>query len=300
MFEPREKTWACGLAAVSLVVALGAISSAPTAQAAPGPNLHAGSEEGVVHAKHAQTKSSAASLLSWHKGQVMTSADITSIFWGSSWNDATKTGDKISGLDGLYSGIGGTTFMNTNTEYTGSNGRVGAAVTYRGHATDLTGAGTSAPSTSAVLAVVARNITNPVANGYYPVYSDIPRGSAGYCAWHSYGTINNVPVQFGFFFRLDGDAGCDPGDTSGLHSQGLAAVANVSGHELSEAVTDPRNGGWYDRTGAENSDKCAWTFSGTLVTLANGSRWKIQGNFSNSAYTNHTGYNNGGGCIVTR
>ena len=50
----------------------------------------------------------------------------------------------------------------------------------------------------------------PVANGYYPVYSDQPRGNAGYCAWHSSGTINGIRVQFGFFFNLDGDPGCDP------------------------------------------------------------------------------------------
>ena len=49
-----------------------------------------------------------------------------------------------------------------------------------------------------------------VANGYYPVYTDIPRGNAGYCAWHSWGSVGSTPVQFAFFFKLDGDAGCDP------------------------------------------------------------------------------------------
>jgi hypothetical protein len=102
-------------------------------------------------------------------------------------------------------------------------------------------------------------------------------------------------VQFAFFFNLDGDAGCDPGDNSGLHSQGLAALANVSGHELSEARSDPRNGGWYDSAGNENGDKCAWTFGTPLLTFANGSRWKIQGNWSNNAYNASTGYGNSSG-----
>jgi hypothetical protein len=106
-----------------------------------------------------------------------------------------------------------------------------------------------------------------------------------------------VPVQFGFFFKLDGDAGCDPGDTASGHTQGLAALANVSGHELSEAVTDPRNGGWWDTSGAENADKCAWTFDG-LVTLG-GEQWKIQGNWSNAAYNARSGYD-GAGCIQTK
>jgi hypothetical protein len=103
-------------------------------------------------------------------------------------------------------------------------------------------------------------------------------------------------VQFAFFFDLDGDAGCDPQDTSGLHSQGLAAIANVSGHELSEARTDPANpGAWYDSSGQENGDKCAWTFGVPLVTFSNGTQWKIQGEWSNAAYNAGTGYPNSSG-----
>jgi hypothetical protein len=67
---------------------------------------------------------------------------------------------------------------------------------------------------------------------------------------------------------------------------------------LSEAVTDPRNGGWYDRQGAENSDKCAWTFGSDLISFpSNGSTWKIQGNWSNAAYSTGTGSYGVRGCI---
>jgi hypothetical protein len=85
-------------------------------------------------------------------------------------------------------------------------------------------------------------------------------------------------VGFAFFFKLDGDAGCDPPDTQTTHSQGLAALANVSAHELSEARTDPATpGGWYDSQGQEDGDKCAWTFSVPYVTI-----WKLQGEWSNN------------------
>ena len=96
--------------------------------------------------------------------------------------------------------------------------------------------------TASLAPVSGRNA--PVANGYYPVYVDTPRGHAGFCAWHSAGSCNGTPVQFAFFFNLDGDAGCDPGGSYGSYenghtnSQGLGALANVSGHELSEAVFD--------------------------------------------------------------
>ena len=117
-------------------------------------------------------------------------------------------------------------------------------------------------------------------------------GNVNYCAWHSYGSCNNVPVEFGFFFNLDNDPGCDPQDTSGLHSQGLAALANVTGHELSGTRTDPRGAGWYDSSGAENADKCAWAFGTPLIRFSNRSGWKIQGNWSNAAYSGSFGYLN--------
>jgi hypothetical protein len=231
----------------------------------------------------------------WHSGAIMPTAATQSIFWGTSWTSSSFVGDKITGLDSWYSGVGGSTYAGTSDEYTGSNGQVTSSINYLGYFTDSSAGPSRAPSTSTVLAEVCKVIPNPTANGYYPVYVDAKRGSAGYCAWHSYGSCGSTPVQFAFFFNLDGDAGCDPGDNSGTHSQGLAALANVSGHELSEARSDPRNGGWYDSAGNENGDKCAWTFGTPLLTFTNGSRWKIQGNWSNNAYNAGTGYTNSSG-----
>jgi hypothetical protein len=235
------------------------------------------------------------SLLLWHNGAVMNNAAVTAIYWGSSWSSAAYQSDKISGLATFYGGLNNTSYMGTNTEYTGSGDtQFTGAVSYSGRVIDASAGPTRAPKVSEVEAEVCKAIANPVPNGYYPVYTDLKRGHTGYCAWHSYGTCKGVPVQFGFFFDLDGDAGCDPESTYG-QSQGLAALANVSGHEISEAVTDPRNGGWWDASGAENSDKCAWTFSGSSVKIG-GKDWKIQGNFSNAAAKAGLGYDNKG-CI---
>jgi hypothetical protein len=226
----------------------------------------------------------------------MTTSAVTSIFWGAKFASASYTGDLMTGLDQFYAGIGGSTYLNTNSEFSGSNGRVTNASAFGGHLVDTGSSLTRAPSrTSVILTEVAKVIGSPVANGYYPVYTDLKRGSAGYCAWHSWGSINGVPVQFAFFFDLAGDPGCDPQDPATIHSQGLEALANVSGHELSEALTDPRGDGWYDNGGAENADKCAWTFGSSSLTFG-GTSWKIQGNFSNAAFGAHSGYD-GAGCI---
>jgi hypothetical protein len=246
-------------------------------------------------------------LMTNHGGKVMTTFAAQAIFWGTSWN--AYSGDKMTGIDSFYGGFSGSNYAKTSVEYGGTNGQVGATGTALAHVVD---ASTASSSTTAILGEVCKlakagTITlDPNGNSYVPVYTDVKRGHATFCAWHSYGTCTvgtqTIPVQFGFFFNLDGDAGCDPQDTSGLHSQGLAAIANVSAHELSEAMTDPATpGAWYDSGGNENGDKCAWTF-GTdpvtgshLATFSDGTQWKVQGEWSNAAFTANTGYANRSG-----
>jgi hypothetical protein len=262
-------------------------------------NGHAQGMSGVVYARgdaHSSRPGGGSSPnLSWHGGVVQTAPTaVHAIFWGVNWGNSSFVSDKLTGLSTFYSGLTGSSYAATNTEYSGkTSAKVSANVASIDEVPDLAAA-PRRPSTSAVLGEVAKFYPNPTANAYYPVYIDQPRGGAGYCAWHSAGTINGIPVQFGFFFNLDGDPGCDPGSPTGLHSQGLAALANVSGHEFSEMVTDPQLNAWYDSQGNENADKCAWTFNG-LETLGS-TQWLIQGNWSNAANNAGTGYTRGG-CI---
>jgi hypothetical protein len=235
--------------------------------------------------------------LTYHGGAVMTTAAVRAVFWGASWDDPSFVVDKISGMDSFYANYSGSGYAKTNTEYkNASNQAVTSTVSYFGHVVDHSSTPRRIPSTSEVLNEVCTVIGPDIvsADGYYPVYIDVPRGHAQYCAWHSHGPCGGKDIQFGLVLNLDGDAGCDPGDKTSGHSQGLAAIANVSGHELSEAVTDPDLNAWYDAQGAENADKCAWAFSNTLVKIGSSS-WKIQGNWSNAAYIGGGGYANTSG-----
>ena len=249
------------------------------------------------HEAHVNGGARATSIdMSYHGGPIMQNTVVEPIFWGTTWTG--YTGDKISGMDLWYSGITGTQYARTTDEYTQSNGaRVTTSIAYtpKTYIVDGSSAPSGPPATSTILAEVCKVIKTPQTNGYYPVYIDHPRGSAGYCAWHSSGSCGGVPVQFAFFFDLDNDAGCDPNSSVSGQSEGLQALANVSGHELSEARTDPQLNAWYDRSGNENGDKCAWFFGGPFVTFANGTQWKIQGNWSNYAYNNNLGYANSKG-----
>jgi hypothetical protein len=231
--------------------------------------------------------------MTYHGGVIMPSATVKTIFWGTSWSASDP---KIAGLGSFYSGYNQSHYALTTTEYTGSNGQVGPTVSLLSSVVDNTAA-SGGNSTSAILGEACKFFTGPNdGNAFYAVYTDLPRGNAGYCAWHSSGTCSGTTVRFAFFWKLDGDAGCDPQDTTTGNPQGLAALANVSAHELAEAMTDPGSpGAWYDSSGAENGDKCAWAFNVPSVTFSNGSKWKLQGEWSNAAYTAGTGYPNRSG-----
>jgi hypothetical protein len=285
-----------------------------------------GSRKAKVH-----TASTTSPLMFAHTNpiNVMSTVNTTLIFWGKSWANQKFTSDKVTGLRLFYSGLDSSNYVKTVSEYT---------TLFLNAPTLKTDSLTSASnSPSAVLSEVCKLIgSNNIDSkqGYYPVYTDIKRGTANYCAYHSAGTCGGKPVQFAFFFNLNDDAGCDPqspyapargttgsqlpgsvaGGTSGYQqSQGLAALANVTAHELAETATDPAYfpaggspywGGWYDSTGAENGDKCAWTFGPSSTGLSPGTvfisgyDWKLQGEWSNSAYGSQTGYDQLKGCVT--
>jgi hypothetical protein len=287
------KTW------LTLIVwTLPALAQNPASKDPPMRGLHLTRDEAEAQAKASGRTSSP--LLIYHGGPILNTTSAGAIFWGPSWANSTFVGDKISGLDSWYNGVGNSSYAQTSDEYKDGSGQpVTAGISYLGHVVD-TSTAANGSKTSAILDEACKVLANgglpAVSNGYYAVYVDVPRGHARFCAYHSAASCNlngsTVPVEFGFFFHLDGDPGCDPNDTSGNHSQGLAALANVTGHELSEARTDPDLNAWYDSSGSENADKCAWSFSGSLLSFSNRTSWKIQGNWSNTAFNTLTGYAN--------
>ena len=154
------------------------------------------------HARPEAGRNKVSPNLTYHNGPVLTQtqgARVIAIMWGASW---TGTDGKVSGLDAFYSGVGGSAYLGSNTEYTQAGGaHVGTKVSYGGHLVDNSAAPSGAPQTSAILNEVCKvlqvNHITPVTNGYYPVYVDTKRGNAGYCAWHSWGSCAGVqrPVR---------------------------------------------------------------------------------------------------------
>jgi hypothetical protein len=248
----------------------------------------------ALHANSAGSGTASTSVdMTLHGGNVLVANKTMAIFWGS-WG---SPGDIISGIDSFFSGWGGSGMAGDSTEYYGTtNGNVTSASTYLGHVIDSSTAPKRALTTSGAVSEACK-ITgnNPDPNALYLIYTSTGAGHVNYCAWHSWGTCSNgAQVQVAYMPNITGIAGCDPSTDITTQSEGLAAVVNVTSHELSETITDPRGAGWFDSGNAENGDKCAWSFHND-VTLSNGSKWKLQMEWSNNAYNGGTGYPNTSG-----
>ena len=278
-----------------------------TDEAVTGDNDAHGAPEHLFHGRGDAGKGGgggSSPLMTNHGGQVLSTNTTFAIFWGSSW--ASDTSDKMAGVATFLSGFGGSAYASASTEYKGANGtQFTGSSTYLGQTIDSTAAPKSALTTSSAVAEACKIIkgqgktADP--NGLYLIYTDVAQPHVSYCAWHSWGTCpDGSPIQVAYFPKLDGQLDCDPiaHDSTGTaivngHSEALTALTNVTGHELSETITDPHVDAWYDAAGQENGDKCAWRFSPNQpTTFSNGSTWLVQGEWSNAAYTAGTGYPN--------
>jgi hypothetical protein len=220
-----------------------------------------------------------------HGGRVLPSSNTYAIWWGTGGFPS----DAEFGIDALLGGLNGTTFLGVAQQY-----MRGAAVGSAFHTnwTDTSAPPLRSPSVSTIVAeackVIAANGRTPDPNALYLVFtSNFPR-HVNYCAWHSSGTCNGTTIQVSYQPNTTGIAGCDPGNlyNCNTYSQGTRSLANVASHEFMEAITDPDLNAWYDSSGQEIGDKCAWQFS-SCVNTSNNIKWQLQKEWSNSA----------GGCV---
>jgi len=107
-----------------------------------------------------------------------------------------------------------------------------------------------------------------------------------FCAYHSWAKGNllyaNQPYTgtslpaCGVTFTPNGDFDSD-------------STINVVSHEHNEAITDPKGTGWWDKTGYENGDKCAWNFGSGVNSghqynqTINGHNYLLQKEWSNKS-----------------
>jgi hypothetical protein len=149
--------------------------------------------------------------------------------------------------------------------------------------TDSYSHGTSL-SDSAIKAVVSSAITSGrlpknVNALYFVLTSQDVTASSGfctqYCGWHTHGTISGSNIKYSFVGNPARCISSCAAQTVGPNGNaGADGMASILAHELEETNTDPDLNAWYDSRGAENADKCAWTF-GSTTTLPSGAKYNM-------------------------
>jgi hypothetical protein len=221
----------------------------------------------------------------YHGGPVMgtSAATIPNVYyiWYGNWSGNTA----IELLTNFALGIGKTAYYNINTTYTDANGNpVMRAVNFpKPGVFDNYSQGT-ALSDNSIYAIVANAINTKQLpldpNGIYFVLTsaDVNETSGfctSYCGWHTYGNIQNTNIKYAFVGNADRcPNACAAQNPSPNNNTGADAMASVIAHELEETVTDPNLNAWYDHSGQEVADKCAWQF-GKTSTAANGSQYNM-------------------------
>jgi phosphate-induced protein 1 len=247
--------------------------------------------------------------IDWHGGPVMPGTVNVYFIWYGNWTKGPRPSDSqttVALLSSLFgaNGIGLSGYEMINSTYGDSSNNVSGNVLLAKSIVD-TGSQGSKLSDSKVQTIVSRALSNGLpkdTNGVYFVLtsSNVSETSGfctRYCGWHTHANLSGADIKYAFVGNPDRcPSACEAQTISPNGDSGADGMASVMAHESEEMVSDPDLNAWYDSSGQENADKCAWKFGPTTGTIgagaynqtfANGLNWLIQMNWENAR---------GGGC----
>ena len=244
-----------------------------------------------------------------HGGPEISNAAFRAIYWNSSVANSTATSLGYStvssqlnafisyfGSDGNYSGS--PTDDYSIVQQYGSRNPIAAGIGALGYRVDtqatatkisdrgiqnylttLFDSGREAPSDSTLFGV------------YFPSGMKVTlqggTSCSSFCGYHSHFTYNGTLIKYAVFPYTD----CRACSVAGKSVADILTI--VTSHEIREAVTDSLGTAWYDASGYEADDKCAWH---NLYQMTGGGFW-VQPEFSNGGTKGGTSYP-GPGCVV--
>jgi hypothetical protein len=230
--------------------------------------------------------------LNYYGGPVMHSDTNYSIYWEPSGYSTTSSYKDI--IDGYFSNVAGASGATSNdysvaTQYYDSSGPITYSVGFAKRIVDTNPyppSGCSSPSgfpclTDAQLQSEIDNVITsnllPTGLGYeYFIFT--PSGVAtcfdstgadcsyggshfDYCAYHSSFGSGSSPALYAVM-PYAYVSGCNSGESP--NGDPADSTLNVTSHENIETITDPLGNAWFDSSGAEIGDKCAWKFGSAL------------------------------------
>jgi len=226
--------------------------------------------------------------ITWHGGPVMGGAPNIHLIWYGDWNQANGS-DNAGGqqiIRDLMWGLSGSNHLSINQSYSANGTPVSGVLGPVQEASVGYIAGNRAKRLrdSDILSIVTTYTNShggPQSNAIYFVLtsSDVNETSGfctQYCGWHTKGTIAGTTVKYSFVGNANRCLnGCAAQSVGPNGNAGVDGMASVLTHELEEALTDPLLNAWYDANGAENADKCAWTFGGAQQVAGNGASYNV-------------------------
>jgi len=250
------------------------------------------------------------SLLVDHGGGVMSNPGIFAIYWNSAIANATATSlgyptissqlnafinafsDRVNWHDAATADYTIVQQYGRTSPISSTLANFGALVesqatlstisntTIASHLAGLFAAGTLTPDANTIYSV------------FFPPGMQVTAGTAAsctsFCAYHSAFSYSGIIIKYAVY-PYPGCASCSAGAAAD-------SLTTFISHETRETVTDPVNG-WYDPSGNEGDDKCAWSH---LYRIANGG-FLVQPEWSNGGLVTASGFTAsypGPGCIV--
>jgi hypothetical protein len=213
--------------------------------------------------------------LTYHGGDCINTAKVVFIFWGPTWASGGSDNATAQTLQAFRNQLGTSSHYSMLTQYYDTTGNINTS-NLAGSQADWFDTTNALPSTGNVTDSVVRSEVNRYLSGhgasnnstiyevvlpkYVPgttklVYSsDSGSDSCGgpnlaYCAYHS----NSGSTKY----AIEPYPSC-----SGCQWSGWTVAQNFEHfivHETREAVTDAQGTAWWDSSGNEADDKCAWT-----------------------------------------
>jgi hypothetical protein len=253
----------------------------------PGNSFEAGGPSVVPHGVNKTagqpTKGGTAALtpIINHSGPVM-SAPKAYLIWYGNWNQNngsdTPAGQQI--VRDYLSYTGNSPYFLINTTYPGVSGSVTL-----GAETTVAATGNGSLSDNGIATIVSNAINSGAlgpkdANGVYFVLTSSNINKSGfcssYCGWHTHGTLGGTDIKYSFVGNANRCLNsCAAQTISPNGNAGVDGMVSVVAHELEETTTDPDLNAWYDKSGAENADKCAWTFGQNQTLMASGAYYNM-------------------------
>jgi hypothetical protein len=254
----------------------------------------------------------------YHGGPIISAQKVAAIYWsngtiyaGGPAPGTTGPGSADGSLVGFFlSHLGGSPYYNINTTYyDGAGTHVQNSVTY----TQYWASNTNVPLP--VIPVLDAQIQSQIVSGFtsgkltydpntlYAVFSDAMVNLGGefgvvYCAYHGAFTWNGNDVKYAAMPHDIDFFDCTALSGSPNNDPAADAEVNTLAHETEETNTDEDLNAWYDNSGNENADKCAWNFGATYTT-SNGSTANMAIGGKNFLVQQNWVNANGGGCLLS-